>query len=123
MPTHEESRALVDKARDLVARHEKLSPPIVIDNQPPRVEGIKAKARKITGKAVDAFSPIHRIEYSLDGMQWTPVYPGDSLFDARDESFSFDLPADLPAGSYTVAVRAVDRAQNSSTGRVVTTVR
>ncbi len=102
---------------------EKQSPPIVIDNQPPRVLGLTAKARQVKGKAVDGFSPIERLEYSLDGLRWHPVFPNDALFDSRTESFSFELPATLVKGSYTVAVRAFDRALNSATGRSVTQIR
>jgi hypothetical protein len=105
------------------ARSEKLSPPIVIDNQPPRVENVAAKGRTVTGRAIDAFSPIQQIQYSLDGLQWSPVAPVDAILDSRDEPFSFELPAALPAGSYTVAVQVFDRARNSATGRVVASVR
>jgi hypothetical protein len=105
-----------------VGRSEKISPPVVIDNQPPRVEGVTAKGRKVTGRAIDAFSPIYQLQYSLDGLQWSPVAPADELFDSREEPFAFELPATLPAGSYTVAVQALDRARNSATARVVTTI-
>lgn len=112
----------LDNPPPRVGRSEKVSPPVVIDNQPPRVEGVTAKGRKITGRAIDAFSPIHELRYSLDGLQWSPVAPTDELLDSREEPFAFELPASLPAGSYTVAVQAFDRARNSATARVVTTI-
>lgn len=104
-------------------RAAKISPPIVVDNQPPRVLAIKARARKVTGRVVDEVSPIARIEYSLDGRLWRPVGPTDEVFDELDEAFELDLPADLPAGRHTVVVRGEDRAQNSASGRVVVTIR
>jgi hypothetical protein len=113
----------IDNPALRAARSVKLSPPVVIDNQPPRLVNLSVKARQVKGKIIDGFSPIERIEYSLDGRQWHPVAPLDDIFDARDESFAFELPRDLPPGAYTIAVRAFDRAKNGATGRVVTTVR
>jgi hypothetical protein len=103
--------------------HAKLSPPLVIDNQPPLVVGLKASGRQIEGTARDDFSPIDGLEYSLDGRDWRPVFPRDDLFDAGEEAFRFQLPDTLPPGPYTVAVRAYDRAQNSSSARLVVRLR
>jgi hypothetical protein len=107
----------------VVLRHEKVSPPVVVDNQPPRLEGLTAAARKIGGRAIDDFSPIAALEYSLDGRSWLPVSSDDGIFDATEERFAFDLPSDLAPGSYVVAVRALDRARNAGTARLTTTVR
>jgi hypothetical protein len=93
-----------------------------IDNAPPRFRLLESRGRRIAGRLVDDFSSIGRIEYSLDGRSWHPVFPTDALFDSREESFAFDLPPDLAAGPYTVAVRAFDWAGNQTTGRLSITL-
>lgn len=103
-------------------RHEKVTPPVVVDNDPPRFRLLEGRGRRVAGRAVDGFSPISRIEHSLDGRVWTPVMPADSLFDSTEESFSFDLPASLPPGPVTVAVRIADRAENQTVGRLALTI-
>jgi len=108
----------IDNPAGRALLHEKLAPPIVIDNDPPRFRMLESAGRRVNGRVVDGFSPIGRIEYSLDGRTWLPVFPADALFDSTEETFTFALPADLAAGAYTIAVRALDRAGNQATGRL-----
>ena len=117
-----ESSDELDHPDSQVMRHEKISPPIVVDNQPPRLLALKAKARRISGKAIDDFSPIAALEYSLDGRNWLPIAPSDSLLDSREESFAFDLPTSVETGPYVVAVKAHDRSLNATTGRATGTI-
>ncbi len=112
----------VDNPEGRALRHEKVTPPVVVDNDPPRFLLLEGRGRRIVGRAVDGFSPIARIEHSLDGRTWSPVLPADSLFDSTEESFAFDLPASIPPGPVTVAVRIADRADNQAVGRLALTL-
>lgn len=111
-----------DNPADLALHHDKISPPVVIDNDPPRLEGLAAKGRRIRGKARDDVSPIAALEYSLDGQVWRPIFPADRLFDELEESFELDLPPEVGSGPKVIAIRAYDRAKNAAIGRLATTV-
>ena len=110
---------------------ERLSAPFRIDNIPPRVESLRAAARPakapatksslvVTGVAVDADSRVSSIEYSLDGGDWTQVFPKDGIYDQREEAFEFTI-ADLERGERSVAVRASDQDRNVAVGKVLST--
>jgi hypothetical protein len=103
-------------------RHAKVSPPFVIDNDPPRLRVLEGRGRRVSGSVADGFSAIGSIEYSVDGRNWHPVFPADGLLDSREERFAFDVPAEVQAGPCTLAVRVVDRAGNRTTGRLSLTL-
>ncbi|MBI2892106.1 MAG: hypothetical protein HYY06_01040 [Deltaproteobacteria bacterium] len=101
-----------------VARHELVSPPALVDNDPPAISGLAASALRVSGRAVDGFSPIARLEYAVDGGLWEVVFPSDDLLDGREEAFAFDVAGDgLAPGSHVVTVRAFDEAGNQTTAR------
>ncbi|HEU4726217.1 MAG TPA: two-component regulator propeller domain-containing protein [Candidatus Eisenbacteria bacterium] len=110
---------------------ERLSSPFRIDNVPPRVETLHASARStkmagakpsilVTGTATDADTRISSIEYSIDGGDWTSVFPKDGLYDQKEEAFEFVIP-DVARGEHSVAVRASDQDRNVSVGKVLST--
>lgn len=101
-----------------VERHEQLSPPILVDNDPPALAGVTATGRRISGRATDGFSTLARLEYAVDGGEWQVVFPADDLLDSREESFAFDLPDEHAEGPHVVTLRAFDEAGNQVTARV-----
>lgn len=91
-----------------------------IDNTPPlfslpavRVDG----ARTIISVDVrDDHSPIQRLEFSVDGEQWTPAFPADGIADSRTEHY--DISIDGRIGGRGVTLRAMDSMNNLSTTQV-----
>jgi len=110
---------------------EKVTPVFRIDNLPPRIEGLKADALTggrgsrgavVSGTAIDADTRIAVIEYSVDGGDWTRVFPTDGLFDQRTESFRFEV-RDLTVGEHRITVRASDQDRNVAVAKVLSVVR
>jgi len=111
---------------------ERVSAPFVIDNIPPRVEGLRTSTREgtlrgrstvtVSGLAIDADSRIAKIEYSVDGSDWKQVFPDDSIFDSLQEKFHFDI-TDLAPGEHAVTVRASDEQRNVSVGKILAVTR
>jgi hypothetical protein len=100
-----------------VVRHEQLSPPVLIDNDPPVLAGVTVTGLRVSGRATDGFSTIGRLEYAVDGGEWQVVFPADDLLDAREESFAFELPPEHAEGLHVVTIRAFDEAGNQVTAR------
>jgi len=90
-----------------------------IDNAPPTIN-ITA-ARREGNRTVIAFevrdenSAVQKVEYSLDGDRWRPIYPKDGIPDSRVEQFELVLDGD--AGSRGVVIRATDALNNVSSAR------
>jgi hypothetical protein len=105
-------------AQDQALSETYVSPPLLIDNTRPQVEGLLAKPPVVTGRAEDAASPIAQIEFSINGGEWRPASPSDGILDQKVEPFSFRLP-ELPPGIHVVAVRAYDSADNAGVAKVV----
>ncbi|HXF59332.1 MAG TPA: Ig-like domain-containing protein [Candidatus Saccharimonadales bacterium] len=111
---------------------ERLSPPFLIDNIPPRVENLRTASRAgstrdrttvtVSGSAADTDSRIAKIEYSVDGGDWKQIFPDDTIFDSLRESFHFDVP-DLAAGEHAITVRASDSQRNVSVGKILAVTR
>jgi len=97
---------------------EALSEPFTVDNSPPQVTAFAARGESgavaLDGRAEDGFSPLSRIEVSLDDGDWRTVSPDGGLADDRVLSFRARLPKVEP-GEHTVSVRAVDLAGNTAT--------
>jgi sugar lactone lactonase YvrE len=91
-----------------------------IDNTPPVVSGAGARldgARTIvTFDVRDDHSPVQRVEYSLDGENWTAVFPGDGIADSRSEHY--ELALDSRIGPRGVTLRAIDAMNNITTAQV-----
>jgi hypothetical protein len=98
---------------DLVTRDDAESGIVLVDNTPPRVEGLKVVNRRVQGVAFDGVGPIQRIEVALAGTDdWTPFFPTDGIFDEAREEFDLDvasLATNVPA---LLAVRVFDDANN-----------
>ncbi len=89
-----------------------ISVPVLVDNHQPSVKKISHKTRQIRGEAVDSFSAVSGLEFSIDNGPWMPISSKDGILDERKEAFEFPLPDDLDSGPHSVAVRAWDRAGN-----------
>jgi hypothetical protein len=90
-----------------------------IDNLPPAIT--VTAVRREGGRTTIAFdvrddhSAVQRVEYSLDGDRWMPVYPKDGIADSRTEQFELSLTED--PGSRGVVLRAADALNNVSSAR------
>ncbi len=90
-----------------------------IDNAPPTiaVTGVRREGGRtlIAFEVRDEHSSVKKVEYSLDGDRWRPIYPKDGLSDSRLEQF--ELVLDGEAGSRGVVIRATDALNNVSSAR------
>jgi hypothetical protein len=89
------------------------SDPITVDNTPPVVTMTVSRqgtAIHLLVHAVDATSPIDKLEYSLGGGPWRLAYPVDGLADSPDERY--DIPVTSDAELARLVVRATDALQN-----------
>ena len=88
-----------------------------IDNAPPAVSvgGARTANGRITipFEVRDEWSPISKVEYSLDAQRWLIVYPRDGIFDSRHEQFELTLESEAAARG--LIIRAYDAKNNSAT--------
>jgi hypothetical protein len=99
-----------------------ISEPFLIDNTPPSISTLAADhaaARlRVTWSATDASSTIQKAEYSINGGDWTVVYPTTRITDSRTHDYLLELPR-TPAGEQTIAVRVTDEFDNQAVSKVV----
>jgi hypothetical protein len=98
-----------------------VSEPFTVDNTPPVVERLEAHGAMLIGEAVDATSPIWRLEASVDDGDWRTVAPEGGLADGLHARFSVTLPG-LKPGPHVAGIRAVDLAGNAVTRAIPLTV-
>jgi hypothetical protein len=96
----------------------RISPRLLVANRKPELASLITRYPWVSGMARDSYSPIKRIEYSLDGKPWRLVGPLDGIYDSPSESFRFRLPDKLKQGSHVLAVRAIDAAGNMGVDQV-----
>jgi sugar lactone lactonase YvrE len=99
-------------SRESALEHSLTSSPFLIDNRKPELSDVKVEYPFAAGRARDSFSPISELAYSIDGGDWQPFLPRDGIFDDPVEDFTLRLPAGLQPGAHSLAVRAVDAADN-----------
>ncbi len=99
-------------AREEALEHSLTSTPFLVDNRKPELSDVKVNYPWASGRAHDSFSAISELAYSVDGGDWQPFQPKDGIFDDPTEEFSFKLPPGLAAGAHSLAIRAVDAADN-----------
>jgi hypothetical protein len=101
---------------------EKVSRPFLIDNTRPRVKNLKTtlsgKVATVRGKAVDNFSLIKGIAYSVDGGAWISIYPLDKIFDSLSEPFQFTTAA-LSPGEHTIVIKVTDESGNIGAAKTI----
>ncbi len=104
---------------------EAVSEPFSIDNTPPQVTALEAKAESggvaVSGAAADGEGWLQRLDLSTDDGAWHSLAPDGGLSDAPRLAFHAMLK-DLAPGAHLVSVRAVDAAGNAATRAVRVTV-
>jgi hypothetical protein len=86
------------------------SDPFTIDNTPPQITKLAAKAGVVQWHVADALSLIRKVEYSVDGGDWAVVDPVTKLSDAQALDYSLTLKE--VRSDRTIAVRATDDFDN-----------
>lgn len=95
-------------------KHSLESNVVLVDNTPPRIEGLSVRGRSVSGRVRDGVGPIRRIEVKLAGRdEWIPFEPKDGIFDQAEEEFVLDLTPLTPSGPELLTLRAFDTAGNS----------
>lgn len=97
------------------------SEPLLVDNSPPAIEGLKVEKGSVVGTARDNLGPINKLEYTADGLDWKPMFPKDDLFDTAVEPFALPLSL-LPKGNRAVVIRTSDARGNSTSAELVVDV-
>ena len=95
---------------------ERDSDSITVDNTPPVITitvSRQGAAIHLLVHAVDATSPIEKLEYSIGGGAWQLVYPGTGLADSPDERY--DILVATEADLARMVVRVTDALQNVAT--------
>jgi hypothetical protein len=106
----------------LALEHSARSEPILVDNHPPVLDGLRVRAGRVEGRAIDGLGPVARLELAIDGGPFREALPSDHLLDTREERFAIPLPSSLGPGEHIVAVRATDAAGNAVTAETVARV-
>lgn len=97
-----------DRARE----HVEISPLFLVDNERPRISGIRINHPRATARASDAMSAIAEMAYAVDDGPWLVGATSDGLFDSTSELLRIELPGGLDPGMHTLAIRVADEAGN-----------
>ena len=92
--------------------HELTSAPFLVDNRKPELGPVQVNYPYASGRAHDSFSALTELAYSIDGGDWQPFSPRDGVLDDPTEEFTVKLPSGLQAGVHSLAIRALDAADN-----------
>jgi sugar lactone lactonase YvrE len=91
-----------------------------IDNTPPVIAVKSTRTENgrtlVTFDVTDDHSPIQRVEYSMDGRDWKPVFPLDGIADSQQEHYELTLAG--TAAPRTLSIRATDTMNNVATIQV-----
>ncbi len=83
-----------------------------IDNQRPTIDGLSVAYPRAQARAADAISTIAEMAFSVDDGAWQLGTTTDGLYDDTSEDLRIDLPAGLPRGTHTLAIRVADSSGN-----------
>ena len=102
---------------------ESIIQPVVIDNSRPIISPVNTAMGTggrcvISGTVKDEYSNIIKVQYTLDGQEWTSAYPVDGLFDSPEESFQITTKP-LSPGDYTAIVNTFDSEGNIGIEKVL----
>ncbi len=106
-----------DNPGDMAMTATRRASPILIDNSPPTItsdHAVNGREIKVSGQAIDNWSPIRALAYVLDSDQaYHPILPGDLIFDSTQESWEVTIP-DLSPGPHVLTLRASDNRGNTA---------
>ncbi|HEY6507152.1 MAG TPA: hypothetical protein VIY56_04015 [Vicinamibacterales bacterium] len=108
-PSNSPATALTGEMESSAFDVDNLAPTISVTSS--RREGTRTT---IVFEVRDDLSAVQRVDYSLDGDRWIPVYPKDGIADSRAEQF--ELTVEDPGGR-AVVLRAADALNNVSSAR------
>ena len=108
---------------------ERTSDRFEVDNTPPAVENLRVDTARASNpgevtarwEAKDSYSPLSRVEFSVDAGDWRTVYPSDRTSDAPRESYELAL-RNLEPGEHTLVVRVFDQFENTSSAKITFSV-
>jgi len=69
----------------------KISSPFIIDSTAPVMTGFLTNGGSISFTVSDESSVLAMVVYSLDGKEWFPIFPEDTIIDSKSEKFNFSL--------------------------------
>ncbi len=96
-----------------------LSKAFVVANDLPSVQispaQVQSRTATVQFTCKSTASTIHQAEYSVDGRQWSIVFPVDGIADSESEQYSLKLD-NLSAGEHQLLIRVIDSVGNMSTG-------
>ena len=100
----------------------KISEPVLVDNTPPEIRGLKMKygdegTLHVSGVAQDGTVPLTEGYYRVDAGDWVPMSAADGIFDSAEESFAFEVSLGEESG-HALVVRITDMAGNVALERV-----
>jgi len=100
---------------------EAVSEPFSIDNTPPRVSALDARAGangvEVSGAAEDGEGWLQRLDLAIDDGAWHSLSPEGGISDSPHLTFRTVL-GDLAPGPHLISLRAVDAAGNAATRAV-----
>jgi hypothetical protein len=102
---------------------ESIMQPVVIDNTRPVIKSMNTAMGTdcryvISGTIKDEYSNIIKVQYTIDGQDWTSAYPVDGVFDSQEEPFQITTKH-LAPGDYTMVVNAFDSEGNIGVEKVM----
>ena len=102
---------------------ESIMQPVVIDNTRPIIKSMNTAMGTdgryvISGTVKDEYSNIIKVQYTIDGQDWTSAYPMDGVFDSQEEPFQITTKH-LAPGDYTLVVNAFDSEGNIAVEKVM----
>lgn len=89
-----------------------------VEPQTPQIEGSRVSWR-FTVQTNE--SVVHQAEYSLDGGQWSILFPQDGIADSESEDYSVSLE-DLKPGEHVITIRVGDSVGNIGTGKTTVSI-
>ena len=105
---------------------ELISKPFVIANSSPAIQFAAAQVDQskanLSFTARTLASNVYQTEYSVNGGEWTLIFPRDGIADGGEEEYSLSLN-DLKPGENVISVRVVDSVGNIGTGKTMVRVR
>lgn len=105
---------------DRALSDERLSEPFLVDNRRPDwLEArFDATTRVLTAKVADTASPIVELSLCVDGGECRPLSSRDGILDGLSEDIRQPL-TQLPTGTHTLLLRAMDASDNVATTQLV----